>query len=65
MIFATMNPSGDFGKRELSPALRNRFTEIWVDVPTRKEELEQEVGVLKEKMLMGGTSTSQGKGGEN
>ncbi|KAI7944893.1 hypothetical protein MJO28_010588 [Puccinia striiformis f. sp. tritici] len=29
-IFATMNPGGDFGKRELSPALRNRFTEIWV-----------------------------------
>lgn len=25
-----MNPSGDHGKRELSPALRNRFTEIWV-----------------------------------
>lgn len=24
-----MNPSGDHGKRELSPALRNRFTEIW------------------------------------
>ncbi|RHY33814.1 hypothetical protein DYB32_001374 [Aphanomyces invadans] len=29
-ILATMNPGGDFGKRELSPALRNRFTEIWV-----------------------------------
>ncbi|KAH9812034.1 hypothetical protein DFH28DRAFT_1177882 [Melampsora americana] len=29
-IMATMNPGGDFGKRELSPALRNRFTEIWV-----------------------------------
>ncbi|KHJ30857.1 putative denitrification regulatory protein nirq protein [Erysiphe necator] len=29
-IFATMNPGGDYGKRELSPALRNRFTEIWV-----------------------------------
>ncbi|KAI3655927.1 hypothetical protein MP638_004008, partial [Amoeboaphelidium occidentale] len=28
---ATMNPGGDFGKKELSPALRNRFTEIWVD----------------------------------
>ncbi|XP_033739322.1 midasin-like [Pecten maximus] len=28
-IFATMNPGGDFGKKELSPALRNRFTEIW------------------------------------
>ena len=26
-----MNPGGDFGKRELSPALRNRFTEIWVE----------------------------------
>ena len=30
LIVATMNPGGDFGKRELSPALRNRFTEIWV-----------------------------------
>jgi len=30
-IVATMNPSGDFGKKELSPALRNRMTEIWVE----------------------------------
>ena len=29
MLFGTMNPGGDFGKKELSPALRNRFTEIW------------------------------------
>ncbi|XP_022152480.1 midasin isoform X2 [Momordica charantia] len=29
-LFATMNPGGDYGKKELSPALRNRFTEIWV-----------------------------------
>ncbi|KAG8852125.1 hypothetical protein FRB96_008926 [Tulasnella sp. 330] len=29
-IIATMNPGGDYGKKELSPALRNRFTEIWV-----------------------------------
>ena len=28
-FLATMNPSGDYGKKELSPALRNRFTEIW------------------------------------
>ena len=28
-IVATMNPGGDFGKRELSPALRNRLVEIW------------------------------------
>eukprot|EP00741_Cyanophora_paradoxa_P000351 tig00000403_g342.t1 len=29
-VVATMNPGGDYGKKELSPALRNRFTEIWV-----------------------------------
>ncbi|KAK4443930.1 hypothetical protein QBC34DRAFT_476083 [Podospora aff. communis PSN243] len=34
-FFATMNPGGDFGKKELSPALRNRFTEVWV--PTLSE----------------------------
>lgn len=31
-IIATMNPSGDFGKRELSPALRSRFTEIYFNL---------------------------------
>lgn len=30
LIMATMNPGGDFGKKELSPALRNRFTEVYV-----------------------------------
>lgn len=30
LICATMNPGGDYGKKELSPALRNRFTELWV-----------------------------------
>ena len=38
-IVATMNPSGDFGKKELSPALRNRMTEIWVDSYFNQEEL--------------------------
>uniref|UniRef100_A0A914ZUI6 Midasin n=2 Tax=Parascaris univalens TaxID=6257 RepID=A0A914ZUI6_PARUN len=28
-IVATMNPGGDYGKKELSKALRNRFTEFW------------------------------------
>ena len=28
-IVGTMNPGGDYGKKELSPALKNRFTEIW------------------------------------
>lgn len=38
-FFATMNPGGDFGKKELSPALRNRFTEIWCRPPESKEDL--------------------------
>jgi midasin len=38
-VFATMNPGGDFGKKELSPALRNRFTEIWVPPLTQREDL--------------------------
>ncbi|WFD22919.1 hypothetical protein MEQU1_001598 [Malassezia equina] len=29
-VIATMNPGGDYGKKELSPALRNRFTEVYV-----------------------------------
>ncbi|XP_035880357.1 midasin isoform X5 [Phyllostomus discolor] len=40
-ILATMNPGGDFGKKELSPALRNRFTEIWCPQSTNREDLKQ------------------------
>ena len=36
-----MNPGGDFGKKELSPALRNRFTEVWVPAVAAKGELLQ------------------------
>jgi midasin len=38
-FFATMNPGGDYGKKELSPALRNRFTEIWVPQVSNIEDL--------------------------
>ncbi|KAJ9568543.1 hypothetical protein OSB04_004509 [Centaurea solstitialis] len=38
-ILATMNPGGDYGKKELSPALRNRFTEIWVPPVSELNEL--------------------------
>lgn len=38
-FFATMNPGGDFGKKELSPALRNRFTEIWVPPLSGTEDI--------------------------
>jgi midasin (ATPase involved in ribosome maturation) len=40
-VFATMNPGGDFGKKELSPALRNRFTEIWVPSISNEADLIQ------------------------
>ena len=40
-FLATMNPGGDYGKRELSPALRNRFTEIWVPYAADCEEMLQ------------------------
>ena len=37
---ATMNPGGDYGKKELSLALRNRFTEIWVPPIDDRQDLE-------------------------
>ncbi|KAH8085408.1 midasin [Cristinia sonorae] len=40
-LVATMNPGGDYGKKELSPALRNRFTEIWVPPVDDRRDLEQ------------------------
>ncbi|MCJ1246042.1 hypothetical protein MMC30_003246 [Trapelia coarctata] len=38
-FLATMNPGGDYGKKELSPALRNRFTEIWVPPLSNTEDI--------------------------
>ncbi|XP_064213116.1 midasin isoform X2 [Tribolium castaneum] len=38
-FIGTMNPGGDFGKKELSPALRNRFTEIWCESCTDRDDL--------------------------
>ena len=40
-ILATMNPGGDFGKKELSPALRNRFCEIWIGASASEAEMAQ------------------------
>ncbi|CAD8092675.1 unnamed protein product [Paramecium sonneborni] len=39
VIIAAMNPSGDWGKKELTPALRSRFTEIFVFNPLSKNEM--------------------------
>jgi midasin len=51
IIIATMNPSGDFGKRELTPALRNRFTEIWVEPITAPSYLNQNAEYLTSQEL--------------
>lgn len=47
-FLATMNPGGDYGKKELSPALRNRFTEIWVPALSDLEDITQ---IVKAKLL--------------
>lgn len=39
-IFACMNPATDFGKRDLPISLRNRFTELYIDELTQKEDLQ-------------------------
>ena len=46
-FFATMNPGGDYGKKELSPALRNRFTEIWVPAMSDLEDITK---IVSEKL---------------
>ncbi|KAE9591036.1 putative cobaltochelatase [Lupinus albus] len=51
-VLATMNPGGDYGKKELSPALRNRFTEIWVPPVSDLDELQ---GIALRRYLL--TST--------
>jgi midasin len=38
-LFAAMNPATDAGKRELPPALRGRFTELWVAEPSERGDL--------------------------
>lgn len=40
-VVATMNPGGDYGKKELSPALRNRFTEIFCHSTTDLNEVRE------------------------
>ncbi|EED15512.1 midasin, putative [Talaromyces stipitatus ATCC 10500] len=46
-FLSTMNPGGDYGKRELSAALRNRMTEIWVPQLSEEEDI---LPILKDKL---------------
>jgi midasin len=56
-FLATMNPGGDYGKKELSPALRNRFTEIWVPSMTDYEDVLQ---IVRSKLHPGVVRHAQG-----
>lgn len=58
-FIGTMNPGGDFGKKELSPALRNRFTEIWCDSVTSREDL---LNVLEKSVNKGIALSNQEDG---
>jgi midasin len=49
-FLATMNPGGDYGKKELSPALRNRFTEIWVPALSDVDDIMQ---IVQSKLKSG------------
>ena len=55
-ILATMNPGGDFGKKELSAALRNRFTEIWVSSLNGLDDLKQ---IMSDRIRMHERATAQ------
>ncbi|RMD41651.1 hypothetical protein DV735_g3508, partial [Chaetothyriales sp. CBS 134920] len=46
-FLATMNPGGDYGKRELSAALRNRMTEIWVPPLAHSDDI---LPIMKAKL---------------
>ena len=58
-FLSTMNPAGDYGKRELSAALRNRLTEIWMPplthegdiLPVVQKKLPPKRRYLAEKLL--------------
>lgn len=61
-FIGTMNPGGDFGKKELSPALRNRLTEIWCEPCTQDGDLVmivdhnldyEQFGFAREKISLG------------
>jgi midasin len=52
-----LRAGGDYGKKELSPALSNRFTSIWVPAIEDREEL---LAIL-ESRLAGGCRVVMGR----
>lgn len=61
-VLATMNPGGDYGKRELSPALANRFTTVWAPPPRAEAELAAMVAARIPNEKEGASSASGASG---
>ncbi|OJJ80494.1 AAA family ATPase midasin [Aspergillus glaucus CBS 516.65] len=55
-FLSTMNPGGDYGKRELSAALRNRMTEIWAPQLSEDEDI---LPILQQKLSLGREDVSK------
>ena len=62
-LFGAMNPASDAGKRDLPPALRARFTEIWVDDPDDPADIACIVSSLLSH-IPAVAATVDGSGGE-
>ncbi|CAG9859623.1 unnamed protein product [Phyllotreta striolata] len=58
-FIGTMNPGGDYGKKELSPALRNRFTEIWCESRKNRQDL---VEIVERNVTIGVSMGNQQDG---
>ena len=55
-FIATMNPGNDYGKKELSPALRNRLVEIWCPSLTDPQDIRL---LIEQKLLSPHPQVSQ------
>ncbi|EAU37909.1 conserved hypothetical protein [Aspergillus terreus NIH2624] len=56
-FLSTMNPGGDYGKRELSAALRNRMTEIWAPQLSEDDDI---LPILQRKITLSSEEISRG-----
>ncbi|XP_071517971.1 midasin isoform X1 [Panulirus ornatus] len=58
-LVGTMNPGGDYGKKELSPALRNRFTEIWCPKVEINRVASDVLGIIEHSIRKGVVMNSE------
>ena len=59
-LIATMNPAGDYGKKELSPAMRSRLTEFWMPHIRDLDEIRMILARKLQKTTICSLTTQQG-----